>query len=171
MLLVCMFSELTIGVTKPASTLFPGEDFLWFSAFLTCLQLVLCVRMDPSATATYFGTSLLLIHLIFRQSCWWDILGVASDITRRPSLTTNSLVLWLLPSFQPLLYSDSWALVCGNALWMQSSGRGSQPQFGCAFLSWSPSVIRRTVLDAGWGLYLSVDKRQMFRLMLMIMLV
>lgn len=30
------------------------------------------------------------------QPCWWDFIGIASDVTRRHILTANSLNLWLL---------------------------------------------------------------------------
>lgn len=41
----------------------------------------------------------ILVQLIYGQSCWSDFMGVALDITGRDSLTANSPILWFLQSF------------------------------------------------------------------------
>lgn len=56
----------------------------------------------------------ILIQVIVRQSCWWDFMGIASDIYRRHNLAANSLFLWLLPSSCPFFHKDPWVLDRGK---------------------------------------------------------
>ena len=63
-------------------------------------------------------------------------LGVVSDITRRPNLTANSLILWLLQSFCPLFFSVPRAL--GMVMFCMYIYSNKTPQldilFDCDFL-------------------------------------
>jgi hypothetical protein len=52
------------------------------------------------------------VQLTLRWWCWWDFMSVASDITRKQSLTAKLLVFWLLQSSHWLL-SCYWALGVG----------------------------------------------------------
>ena len=42
-----------------------------------------------------------LVQLMLRQSCWRDLMGVASDVTRRHSITENVSIPWFLQSSTP----------------------------------------------------------------------
>lgn len=49
-------------------------------------SIILCVDLrPPGLSPMHFGTSTdtVFVQVMFRQSCWWDFLGVASHITRR----------------------------------------------------------------------------------------
>lgn len=43
----------------------------------------------------------IIAQFTFWQPCWWDIMGIASDISVRFNLTENPLILLLLHSFHP----------------------------------------------------------------------
>lgn len=65
------------------------------------LPTVLYIGLRPCRLfSMYFSTSVatVLVQLGFRSSCWWDFMRVAPVVTRRPGLTTNSLILWFLGS-------------------------------------------------------------------------
>lgn len=58
-----------------------------------------CVCLNPHGLfSIQFGMSIgiILAGYTFGQSCWWDFMGVSSDITRRHSLIANSMILYLL---------------------------------------------------------------------------
>lgn len=55
----------------------------------------------------------IIVHLMFRQSCCWDFMGVGCDFSRRHNFTANSPFLWLLPMAQLPL---SWVLRAGIVL-------------------------------------------------------
>lgn len=55
-----------------------------------------------------------LVWLILLQSCWWDFMGMVSDISGRYNLTAHSMIIWLLKSFFALLHNDSWAIGAGD---------------------------------------------------------
>lgn len=57
-----------------------------------------------------------LFQFMFRQSCWWDFIDVASGITRRHGLTANSLTLWFLQSSH-LLFCKRAATI-GRLVWL-----------------------------------------------------
>lgn len=48
--------------------------------------------------------------VIYKILCWWDLVGVASDIISSQNLTANSLVFWFLHSLHPVFCNDPWAL-------------------------------------------------------------
>lgn len=85
--------------------------------------------------STQFDVSIgVIANLMLGQSCWWHFTGVASDVSRRRSLTANSLFIWLFKSFAPssAMFSESW-------LW-RSVHWDWAPQLciltGCDFLQW-----------------------------------
>lgn len=85
-------------------------------------------------------------QLRFRQSCWWVFMGRASEITKRHTLTANSLILWLLrifPLHLPTMIPEPylWESFVDVSIWDRA------PQLhiwiGCGFLS----VTKRKCLD------------------------
>lgn len=50
------------------------------------------------------------VQLTFQGSSSYDFAGVASNVSRRHTLTENSLVLWLLQYFCPFSVYGPWAL-------------------------------------------------------------
>lgn len=68
--------------------------------------------VDISSWASLFNISKsisILVHFIFKPSCWWDFTDETSDIPRRHSLTINSFIFWLLHSFWPWFLSLRWS--------------------------------------------------------------
>lgn len=51
---------------------------------------------------------------MFSQSHWQNFIDVASDVTRRQSLTTNSLIPWVLQFCCPLFYNVTWTWSAGD---------------------------------------------------------
>lgn len=53
---------------------------------------------------TQFGmvVGVILGRLMWSQSCWWDFMGVTSDIIRKRNLMANSLILWFWQCFGPV---------------------------------------------------------------------
>lgn len=43
------------------------------------------------------SVSVTLVHLMFRQFCWWGLIGVASAITRKYNFRTSSRFLAIFP--------------------------------------------------------------------------
>ena len=100
MLLLCMFSELIIlHWTANCMYFFPRENHLSHSK-----NSLVAYWVEVSwIFSIHFGMSIDAIHTqnLFGYSCWWSFMCMASDITRRYNLTTNSLIIWLL-YFLPL---------------------------------------------------------------------
>lgn len=69
------------------------------------------------------STGVILIRVIFRQPCWGDFTGVASDISRKHNLTANFLLVWLLKSFFPT-FIFSLSLRCRSCVVAVSVGTG-----------------------------------------------
>lgn len=67
--------------------------------FLNYIQFLCVVLMLSRLFLTYFGVS---IGVIFVQVVMERYYDVASDITRRLYIITNSLILWVLKSFHPV---------------------------------------------------------------------
>lgn len=63
-----------------------------------CVELRL-YGLSPAHTGMSVGV--ISVQHLFRQSCWWDFVGIASDSSRRYNLTGNSLILQLLTVFLP----------------------------------------------------------------------
>lgn len=51
-----------------------------------------------------------LVQLMCKQLCWWDVMCVASAIPRRYTLAAYFLILWHLQSFQFLFFNVLQAL-------------------------------------------------------------
>ena len=83
------------------------SQFKWFF-FINCLLLM------KWTCELHFGMFLgvILVHLTFGQSHWWDLMGVASD-SRRHKLRAKSLMFWLLESFCHLFHNVPWAIGIG----------------------------------------------------------
>lgn len=75
------------GTQQPISVFFPGK----IMALPGCTILRAGLRHHGLCT-TQFGmsTGVMLVHLMFRWPCCWGFGDVASDITKRHSLTANS---------------------------------------------------------------------------------
>ena len=147
--------------------LFPGESFLPLPAFLSWLQsAVLCVELkfcDPSST--HLGMS--VVQLMFRQPCWCDFMGVASDVTWRQSYSKppdpsalNSLLPW--PTVvHPSLPQFFWKPKCGELFYRCIHWEWAlylRIWISC-FLLRSPSIVKRLFLDEGWRMHLFVTIR------------
>lgn len=63
-----------------------------------------------------------LAHML--TSCWWAPVDVSSGITRRPSLTANFLLFWLLKPYYLLLHNIHWHR-CRSVLCLCPLGLGS----------------------------------------------
>lgn len=105
-----------------------------------------------------FTLACLLLLFLF-SSCWWDVMGMVSDTTRRQGLTEKSQILWLLHSFCTLFLKCPRALDSGVILCMCPLGVGSTTLHFCGFLYWFPSVAKRHFLDEGWVQHLPVDRK------------
>lgn len=84
-LLVWVFSELLFGAGQPAGVLFPASSFL-------PLPLVLLVGLKPPELVPVQAdksVGVFLVQFMLGQSCWWDVTGGASDVTRRHTLTVG----------------------------------------------------------------------------------
>lgn len=57
------------------------------------LSIVVYVQLRPREFTLSLSIAIVLVQLLFKQACWQDFVGVASDITRIHSLTANSLSL------------------------------------------------------------------------------
>lgn len=75
----------------------------------------------------HFGMSidLVLVQLMFRQSCLWGFMGVYSDIPRRHNITPNFLIFCLLDSFCPLYLTEpcAWCRCCFNGVTQTQKSR------------------------------------------------
>jgi hypothetical protein len=63
------------------------------------LSPALSIRLrPPRLSPVHFTISIVpaFVQLTFRQLCWWDFMGLSSDITEKHNLTANSLILCLL---------------------------------------------------------------------------
>lgn len=95
----------------------PGENYFPHSqhALVSCSSLC---RVEASRAILHVHISMafgvIIVWLLFRQSCWQDFVDIASNISRRLSLTENSL--WLLRSFHSFFCNVSWALGAGIVL-------------------------------------------------------
>lgn len=116
-----MFSGITIwySITNWCALLW--DDYL----SLPKLFLVDCSSFSRAQESLAFpihfsiSTIVVLVQLVFRHSCWWDSMGVDSNITRRHSLTANFLIDPLaLPFFSPPLQQHSLRLCAGIVLCM-----------------------------------------------------
>lgn len=115
------------------------------------LFLVLWVGLWPCGVfQIHFGTHIAFIQLMFRQLCWWDFMGVGSDITRRQSHNKLWSGFFHLSLPSSLMFPWKWDGLYNSIL------------VGCGFLFWSFSVARTRFLDEGLGVHLCVDIRTRF---------
>lgn len=84
------------------------------------LLIVLCVWLKLCGLSPQFGmvVGAILARLMWSQSCWWDFMGVTSDITRKQNLMANSLILWFWQCFGPVSLQYSLGLKCRSLLQM-----------------------------------------------------
>lgn len=85
------------------------DTFLSFSSIL-CWGWGLQGSTPTPPTISHIIMSVVLVQLLPKQSCWWDLKGLASDISRRHNLTANAVI--LLKTFHLLLEPWSWTLRC-----------------------------------------------------------
>ena len=93
--------------------LFPGEDYftsLSIPSLILSLELMLL-----ELTSLHIRMPLVLL---FRQAYWWDLIGKASDISRRCNPTANSLFLGFLTRFLSHLLQCLCALGVGVVLYV-----------------------------------------------------
>lgn len=101
--ILCVSSELTIGTGQPVGVLFSRKTL---TPSFPLLPRVLFVELRPCGF--FFLHLLWCVHHYHPESAHVlavvlvRLVGAASDITRRHSLTVNSLILWPLTSFCPL---------------------------------------------------------------------
>lgn len=88
------------------------------------LSLVLYVGLRPIINPHPSPSTLVYLLLSMFSSCWWDSVGVVSDITRRHDLTANFLILWLLQCFFPIFWKGPWDLGVGTCFLDLSIGTG-----------------------------------------------
>lgn len=72
------------------------------TANIAQLPVVLCGGWSPPGfISVHFSMPMVfvLVQYMFRQTCWWDFMRVASENIRRHSLTENFVIFWLLKSF------------------------------------------------------------------------
>jgi hypothetical protein len=86
MLLICVFSRPTVWYV---SAILWGENDFSCSQHSLVAQSPLCGvkalwAFPHTLWHVYF---VVLVQLMFRQSCWSDLMGIAFGITRRPNLT------------------------------------------------------------------------------------
>lgn len=68
---------------------------------------------DTSPPSDDFLQLLIFLYTVLRTlwpPCWWEFMGIASDIFRRCNLTAHSMIFWLLRPFCPLFSSVPWGL-------------------------------------------------------------
>jgi len=85
--------------------------FLWERLFVllshSLLSVVVYVGYRPHVFSIIHGDMsivVVIVHLTFGKSCWWDVMGLRSDIIRRHNPTANFLILCLLRSFGFLFF-------------------------------------------------------------------
>lgn len=96
------------------------------------LPLVLWRVETSGLSPVQFGvfTGVLLVQLMFRESCWWDFMGMASDVSGRHSLTAKfSLILWLLQFLPCLPVSLRWGCFVDMSIGTGPRGGGTQVSF------------------------------------------
>lgn len=78
-----------------------------------------------TATATTWGSSAFYlihynhVHIIFRQPCWWDFMGEASDISVNHSLTVNSQFPYLFPALSVrIVFAYIGSRLHNSVLWL-----------------------------------------------------
>ena len=72
-----------------------GRIFLLFTSLFCCLMLFVWLG-TPEVSPFYISlsTNIIYVQLKFRQSWWWYLVDIASNIPRRHNQTLNSLILW-----------------------------------------------------------------------------
>lgn len=76
---------------------------------------------------------LVLVQLIFGQP-WWDIMSRFSDITKKASLTANSIILWLLHFSHHSVSDDPWAVGSGDVFVTMDGDAQLSISVVCSFL-------------------------------------
>lgn len=105
MLVLCVFSQLTIWYWVTNWCAFPwARVFLLLSTFFSSHSYL---RMVKASLIFPHPKSPLL--LFFRQLCWREIMRVVSDISRKHSLSSSSLLLWFSQSLCLHFHNDPWA--------------------------------------------------------------
>ena len=134
--------------------------FFWLFSVLQ-LPVVFCVGLRfPKLSLVNFNMSIVeFVHLMFRQSCWWDFVGVAYDIIKKQNLTrtlwssASRIFLFNLPQY-------SWAL--GAWIFCGCIHKDRAPQFynlNFCFMWWSLCVTKRIFSDERSRLNLFVGVR------------
>lgn len=73
----------------------------------------------------YLSIGVSFVQLIYRKSCFWDCIGVVSDISRIFNLISRSLTLWLLQFSHLPPHNVQWTLSQAIVLKIYLLGLGS----------------------------------------------
>lgn len=93
MLLQCMRLRLTVGIEEQT-----GEVYFSHSQQPLVIYSSLCRAEVSWTSSVHFGMStVVLVQIRVKESCWWDFMGVAAGIPRRHSRTAWSLALTIFP--------------------------------------------------------------------------
>lgn len=83
---------------------FPRKDYFSHCQYSLVSFSSLCRVGNAWISPAHITASIvILVHFMFRLSCWWDFWYIFSDVSRRQSLTENFLFLWILLFFCPFL--------------------------------------------------------------------
>ena len=133
---------------------FPCSQHCWV-ACATCVCRVGASWVYPYPLWHVPFLGVFVAQLTFEQSCWWDFLSTAFDVSRRPKLTENSL------SFSKgdlccRCIHWNWALQLWVLIWLWLSVIVSICYRDKIF--WLV-VLWFVLLNKGWGLHLSMNIR------------
>lgn len=93
----------------PVGVLFSGADRS-FHSLVACCSWYRVEAVWPFPHPCPMPIAVVFVQLMFEQSCWWDFLGIASDITRWHNLTATSSP-WSFGSYCLSALSSSMFLV------------------------------------------------------------
>lgn len=119
---------------------FPEEDHLFCPRHPLVACGPLCrVEDSPSSSLTLPNVSWCCpTSGCIKESCWWDVIGVAPDSRRTQDLTANTLFLWLSQSLRPPFHNDPCpSLRCGDCIIGISIGTGTHSSYVlCSYVLW-----------------------------------
>lgn len=118
MLHVYCFQGWAFGTRQPIGVFFTAEDCLCsHPKLIVCASL--CGIKASWAFIILLGrfVDVLLDHLMFGLSCWWNFIDVPSDVTRKEYPMVKSLILWFLQCLLPCSRALSVGRFCGYFFW------------------------------------------------------
>lgn len=114
---VCFQGSLVLGnQLEAAGVHFPGKHYFSSShqSLVACSFFYFRLRLHelfPFCMSSSVDT--IFVQVIFRQPCWGDFMGVASDTSKRDNLTADFFFLWLLQSCFSVFWNAPWTLGVG----------------------------------------------------------